>query len=216
MEPTPKEMAAQLRKPNGELGLKVGEMMNKSNQHTNKFIFDQLKAVKGDQVLEIGFGNGFFISHILGQYPGTFYFGIDFSVDMVREASYRNMRYINSGIIELQEASVESIPYPENYFDGIFTINTLYFWPEPLSNAKEVLRVLRPGQQFILGIRPKSTVKDFPFIEHGFTLYEPEEAEALLKEAGFKNVHHMIQKDPAIEWNGQEMVLESACIVGTK
>ena len=216
MEPTPQEMAAQLRQPNGDFGLKIGEMMNRSNEHTNRLVYDQLALQKDDQLLEIGFGNGYFINHLIDIYPGIFYYGIDYSRDMVRDAAYRNKRLINAGIVDIEEASIEKIPYPDDYFDAACTINTLYFWPSPLENAKEVIRVLQPGGKILLGIRPKHTVKDFPFIEYGFELYEQEDAEQLLKDAGFKNVQSIHQEDPPVIWNDEEIILESLCVMGTK
>ena len=35
-------------------------------------------------------------------------------------------------------------------FDGIITVESFYFWPDPQNDLKEVLRILRPASSFLL------------------------------------------------------------------
>src|SRR6476619_7183860 len=68
-------LAGQLRQPEGSLGIKVGENMNKGNRLMN---------------LEIGIGNGFFVKDIIASAKDVRYTGCDFSETMIKEAKDLN------------------------------------------------------------------------------------------------------------------------------
>ena len=55
---TPDFIARQLRKPFGAFAKTIGERMNESNRNLYKLVLQHLQLHAGDQVLEIGFGNG--------------------------------------------------------------------------------------------------------------------------------------------------------------
>jgi len=214
-KPDPKELAAQLKKPEGEFGIKVAEMLNDTNRHITDFTYSHVPTAAGHHILEIGFGNGRLMPKLLDR-GNTKVSGIDFSADMVAEGKSILGSYIQAGKIELVEASVADIPFGDNSFDAVCTINTLYFWPNPLENAKEVLRVLKPGAPVLIGIRPKAEAEKIPTTKFGFTLYEDEEAIALLREAGFVQVEILKQKDPPIQFQGESMELTSLVVKGVK
>ncbi len=215
-QPRPEELAAQLRKPEGEFGLQVAQAMNRTNADMNRNCYGAVDVQDGHRVLEIGPGNGFFIRELLGVGPGVRYAAIDYSADMVALIERTHRSQITEGLVEVAVASVSEIPYPNDSFDRIVTVNTLYFWPEPSSDAKEVLRVLKPGGRLCLGIRPKNEAEQLPVTKFGFTLYTAEEAEALLKAAGFVNVRHELIADPPMEWQGQSYQLHTLCLIAEK
>jgi ubiquinone/menaquinone biosynthesis C-methylase UbiE len=215
-QPDPKIFAAQLRKPEGEFGLKVAEMLNNTNRYITSFAYDCLIPESGQKILEIGFGNGRLMPQLLSKAGDLTLIGIDFSEDMVKQGKEILNPWIEKGNIQLYTASVSEIPFEDNFFDSICTINTLYFWPNPLENAKEALRVIVPGGKICIGIRPKDEVEKLPFTQYGFTLYNKNEAIALLENAGFINVHIKTQVDPPIEFNGEMKALESWVVTGFK
>lgn len=47
-------------------------------------------------------------------------------------------------------ASVEQMLFSADVFDKIITVESFYFWPDPLEDLGEVRRVLKPGGRFIL------------------------------------------------------------------
>ena len=61
---TAKKVAIQLRKPEGEFGLKIGKKMNESNAYMNLFTIKNLPIKTNDKILELGMGNGFFVNEI--------------------------------------------------------------------------------------------------------------------------------------------------------
>jgi ubiquinone/menaquinone biosynthesis C-methylase UbiE len=58
----------------------------------------------------------------------------------------------------------------------------------PVTELKEILRVLKPGGTLAVVIRPRSTMEGLPFVKHGFVTYEKPEATELLAKAGFTAV----------------------------
>ena len=61
------EIAANLRKPIGEKGLKVAELMNKGNATFYNELYKSVNWEDGMRVLEIGTGNAKHIPEILSQ-----------------------------------------------------------------------------------------------------------------------------------------------------
>ncbi len=53
--------------------------------------------------------------------------------------------------MDLVEASVEKLPFADNAFDKIITVESFYFWPDPAENLKEVYRVLKDKEPFTGG-----------------------------------------------------------------
>jgi SAM-dependent methyltransferase len=186
MRPDDPTLAAQLRKPEGELGSRVAGGMNISNVFVTEMTYGLMDLKPSDTILEIGFGNGKFLPMLTERVHLVV--GIDFSEDMVREAAENNVTAIATGRLELQQASISSIPFPDSTFDKVCTINTLYFWPDPLNDLAEVKRVMKPGGSLYLGIRTKETLGQMTFTAYGFKLYEFDELRKLLESAGFTNV----------------------------
>ena len=73
-----KTLAEQLRQPEGSLGIKVGENMNKGNRLMNLETIRQLEIAENDNILEIGMGNGYFVKDIITAATNVTYTGCDF------------------------------------------------------------------------------------------------------------------------------------------
>ena len=56
--------------------------------------------------------------------------GLDFSPEMVREAERRFPHEIVTGRLRVQLGDIASLPFAPARFDRVFTINTIYFWPD--------------------------------------------------------------------------------------
>lgn len=187
-------LANQARKPSGWFGRIVApRVFNKSNGEMEDFGLELMDPQKDEHILEIGFGNGRLISEIIPKLENGKVCGIDISDEMVELASERNSNWINNGKLDLHEASVADIPYPDNYFDKIFTCNTIYFWPHPKENIREIKRVLKPEGQFLCAFRDKSLMKSKSSAvtenrDIFQNLYEPGGVKQLFNDAGFQQV----------------------------
>ena len=138
------------RKPEGEDGAKMLSRMNKTHEAVTEWALGFLRTEGAESLLDIGCGGGATIKRLADRIPGGFIRGIDHSDISVRESVGYNEELIRKGRAEIIPASVEEIPFDDNTFDRITTVESFYFWPEPEENLKEVVRVLKPGGQFLL------------------------------------------------------------------
>lgn len=183
-----KEIAAQLRKPEGETGVQTGLLMNEGNLDMNMHAIAILNVQEGDNVLELGMGNGFFVHKLLKMDDEIHYTGCDYSELMVKQAIKINENYVQAGRAEFIHQAAEELDFPENTFHKILTVNTLYFWSNPLQVLKHFYHSLKEEGVLVLAARPASTMKHYPMIQYGFTLYESEDIKKLLQEAGFHSI----------------------------
>jgi ubiquinone/menaquinone biosynthesis C-methylase UbiE len=209
------QLAAQLRKPEGDVGKQVGEVMNKGNRLINQWAIEALKLQDNDRVLEIGMGNGAFVSDILNQHASITYHGVDYSSTMVEESLLLNKKFIQEGRASFITGDAKNLPFEDGFFSKIFTVNTIYFWEDAQAELSEIKRVLQPGGTVVFAIRTKNTMEQMPFTEYGFNKYSLEQLTALSGE------HFMIteayeKQEPAYEFNGQPMLLENAIVSCTR
>ena len=146
----PKLIATQLRCPHGKDGAEVAKRMNQNNKSTNLVAISELAVVEGDSVLEIGPGNGAFVSAVLGDRPNVRYTGIDWSADMVATAKSINSKLVESGKASFVHGNSDHLPFADNTFTRALAVHMIYFW-EPVENhLAEIMRVLRPNSEFCL------------------------------------------------------------------
>lgn len=212
----PKELAKQLRQPEGETGKQVGVQMNKGNKNICLNSYKVLHPKSGNHILEIGMGNGFFVQNLLEMAENINYTGADFSPTMVTEAELINNDQIAKGNVKFVQASIENLPFEDNTFDSITTTNTLYFWPEPANNARELLRVLKPGGKLLIAYRSKSFLDQVELSNYGFKKYEQSDVEDLLASVGFKNINTEKITEPSLEFDGKSIEMIGHYTTGLK
>ena len=66
---------------------------------------------------------------------------IDISKDMIKEAKRYNQNLIHNGVVNIQEAGIESLPFDDEYFDKVVTVHTMYFWESIDQVSHEAYRV---------------------------------------------------------------------------
>ncbi|MES2554511.1 MAG: class I SAM-dependent methyltransferase [Bacteroidota bacterium] len=210
-----REMAAQLRQPKGDDGIKTGEWMSEGNKTIIQDTLKVLDAKAGDRILEIGMGNGHFVSEIVSKDQSISYSGCDFSEVMVNESRKNNQQWIDNQQAEFMLTDGTSLPFDDQTFTKIFTVNTLYFWEDRQAVLAEFKRVLKPDGVLIIGIRPKRLMENIPFTRFGFNLFSKEDATDLLTENGFEVLSAVENTEPAFELNGKQIVMENVVIKAT-
>ncbi|MEX2573372.1 MAG: class I SAM-dependent methyltransferase [Balneolaceae bacterium] len=215
-EPDPEFVARQLRRPSGEFAGRVAEKMNRFNRFLFDLTLEAMEISDNHHILEIGFANGKFFNDVLTKASGLQVTGIDFSEDMVQEAKRNNADSIKSGKLNLYLGSSDHLPFDDESFDKVFCNNVIYFWDEPAEHVKEVHRVLKRGGAFYSGFRPGKSMRQFPFVKHGFNLYEVDEWIAILEESGFTVSGTDRKPEPPLEEGGEEIRLESVCVTAGK
>ncbi len=210
--PDDQTIAAQLRKPTGELGKKVAEKMNESNGFLYEQAFAMMQIAETDHILEIGFGNGAFFKRMQETAKRGFVAGIDFSEEMVSEATANHKSLIMQGKLEVRLGNIEAIPYPDAHFDKVLTLNTIYFWENTQKAIKEIHRVLKPGGMCCIGLRSGTSMKKHSFTKYGFAYFEPAEVVHLLEQNGFGAIRYKHEPDPSIT----ETSFDYVCVTALK
>ncbi|MGY4385843.1 SAM-dependent methyltransferase [Pedobacter sp. UYP24] len=180
-----KEIASQLSRPIGEMGLVTSQKMADSNGNMILQTIALMDLGQYESILEIGPAGGRHVSLLFTEIGNLDYYGIDISELMVVEASKINASLSQSGNVTFSLTDGETIPFENEFFNKVFTVNTLYFWKDPIAYAKEIYRVLKPGAQLYLSFAEREFMEKLPFTQFGFELYNKEETEHLLKMAGF-------------------------------
>jgi ubiquinone/menaquinone biosynthesis C-methylase UbiE len=186
-ELTPAERARLLGKPEGELGIAIGGVMNQTNARLIETVYRRLGPQTGQSVLEIGFGNGHTVPLLMQQADALSYVGIDIAETMIAEANGFNRALIDAGRAAFHLASAEAIPCPDGTFDRACAINVVYFWTDPVRVLTEIRRVLRPGGFSIIAGMDTATAAAAPFYraEFGLHVREADELIGMHRDAGF-------------------------------
>ncbi len=197
------KIARQLALPTGSLGVEVALGMNRLNKFINETTYDLLEVSDSDKVLEIGLGNGEYIKNILNYGHDIFFTGIDISGTMIREAKQKNDEFIKAGFVDLILASIENMPFWEETFNKICTVNTIYFWNNPYDALKEVYRVLAKDGRFILSYRPYIEGQSLDFSQYGFKEYKTEDVTSLVQKTNFNIIDVKRYTEPPVAFKGQ-------------
>jgi SAM-dependent methyltransferase len=182
-------MAAQLRKPSGWFGsLIMSRMLNRMNIEIVNSTLGRLDLQPQHNVLEIGFGGGAALSLVAARLTTGVATGVDFSPEMVEAGQKRFRTDIDNGRMRVQFGDVSQLPFPSASFDRLFTINTIYFWPDPQQGFAEIRRVLKPSGLAIIALRSRENMERVALTQHGFRLFSPNEVPELMTQAGFTHV----------------------------
>ncbi|NII84368.1 MULTISPECIES: class I SAM-dependent methyltransferase [unclassified Pedobacter] len=179
-----KNIAKQLACPEGEHGIKTGEMMHANNIGMTTSAIEALNLQNNETVLEIGHGNGGHIAQLLLKAENLAYFGADISATIIAEAEKINQDFITKGKVHFQLTDGVTLPFDDDRFDKVFTVNTIYFWTNPSEYLSEIKRILRPDGTLAICFADKTFMQNLPFTPYGFTLYEVETVKELLEKAG--------------------------------
>lgn len=202
MEDQLEKLASQLRCPAGEDGIALGQDMNMRNLSVILNGIANLNLQNGDTVLELGYGNGGLLGYILSLAENLHYTGLEISSAMHQQALSFNQAYIKAGLAEYLLYDGVTLPLEEKQFDKILTINTLYFWQDPIALFTHIHRSLKIHGLFCLTFCDKSFMEKLPFTKIGFKLYDVSEVKELVRDLPLKLVHEDRKMDKSISKTG--------------
>lgn len=131
------------------------------------------------QALDVGCGTGAMLQ-ILGQSYQAH--GLDVSQEALDYCRSRGLDAVTLG-------SAESLPYAENSFDLVVTLDTLEHVEDHVAAAREIARVLRPGAVVVVNVPAFRWLwGPHDVALHHHRRYTSREAEQLLSEAGLEVV----------------------------
>ncbi|SFC48679.1 Methyltransferase domain-containing protein [Flexibacter flexilis DSM 6793] len=169
-----KALAQQLSHPKGEDGVQLGKRMNVTNDNMIRKTIESLPITDGAQVLEIGHGNAHHLPEFLHKAANIQYVGLEVSQTMYEEAQKENAQTIAAGQARFLLTDGTHIPAPDAHFDIIFSVNTVYFWQNPVNYIREIGRVLKSGGYLCLSFVEKDSMQKLAFTQYGFSLYDTE------------------------------------------
>lgn len=143
--------------PSGIVGRVLGEQMVRQHAPETHWTLSLLDLKPEDQILELGCGAGGAIELAAAQAANGRVCGVDISQEMIRAARRRNRRAIKAGRIALHHGDLMTLPCADKQFDKVFSIQTFYFWPDPLRALAEIFRVLKPGATLVITLSTGTT-----------------------------------------------------------
>lgn len=197
------KLASQLRCPSGAEAADVAQRMNEANRVLNHKCIDLLQLKAADSLLEIGPGNGAFVTDIINVADDISYTGLDWSLEMVAEAERFNEPLVAQKRAKFLQGSSEQPIFAASSFDKVLSVHTLYFWEKCTEHFAEIRRVLKPGGLFCIAFGDRSFMKDLPFTPYGFNLYDAAEVSILLRASGFQIVETYQHKESGLSNTGE-------------
>jgi len=201
-------ISSQFGKPKGLLGRMIERRMTERTTADAEWTVSLLNIQPTSRILEIGFGGG--VSTQLASQKASLGFiaGIDHSATMVQAASKRNAEAIQAGRMELKQGDAASVPYPDESFDIVFSLHSIYFWKDPIGCLKGFRRVLKPGGLLAITIQPKNKWQTAQMDAPGMNLFFGNQLAEMFASAGFQNV-----RIESFMENGE---ISLQCILGNK
>src|SRR5271155_3841225 len=148
----------------------------------------------GDRVLDLGCGSGWatrLLARLVTDGPEGFgqVVGVDVSDEMIRQARAASKDFEN---ILYAWGSAQQIPWEENFFDKMLSVESFYYYPDQDRALAELFRVMAPhGRIFILINLYKDNPYSLQWVDKlKVPVHVRSEAEyiELLKIHGFENV----------------------------
>ncbi len=202
-------IAGQLRQPSGWFGsLLMGRLMNLGNRQIMDRTIELLEVQPQHHVLEIGFGGGYALALLTERITHGAVWGVDVSPEMLRQAECRFRTEIAHGRLRVQAGDVSRLPFPDEIFDRVLTINTIYFWPDTLYGLREIRRVLKPDGRAGVSIRSKEKMGKHAIARHGFRLFSADDLTGAMQQAGFRNL--------AVEHRDQHKAYDQVIVLGSR
>ncbi len=174
-----------------------GEGMEREHLPIVLPMLERMQLEPAENVLDVGCGNGWLCRLIAGRVPEGRVVGMDVSDEMVGRARQAS---VGLGHVMFVVGGVDEIPWEDNFFTRVISVESAYYWPDPARGFREIFRVLLPGGSVWVLI---NYYRDNPHCHQwGAMLAVPthllsaEEWMGLLREASFSDVAQRRIPDP--------------------
>lgn len=186
-------MMREARRPSRGLGRLFLWSMNRSHSPLTDWGLAQVAIANDAAILDVGCGGGRTIQKLAARAAGGRVCGADISAGSVDASRATNAARVRAGRVEVKQASVSQLPWPDATFDLVTAVETHYYWPDPPRDLAEVRRVLKPGGTAVViaeAYKGGSTyAAQAPFMRLvGATLMSADEHRAWFERAGLTGV----------------------------
>jgi len=185
-------IASQFARPNGPAATVMAPFLNIVNRWVNRAAVAALAIRPGERILDVGFGGGVGMRLALQQVGTGHVTGVDLSTELVALAGRRFRAEIDRGRLRVMEGAVEQLTLPAASFDGAYSVNTVYFWPDVPAGLAELWRVLAPGGRLVLAMESGARREHGVFF--GGVAPTRDGLVELLERAGFVEIEPRLQR----------------------
>ena len=182
-----KMIGQQFANPHGFIGWVCCKIMNVINRQMYRSVVRGLEADNGAIILDVGYGNGYLLRQLDKKFGCNLY-GIEVSFDAEKLAVKRNKKSVETGRIRLMQADCCDMPFDEQTFDFITSVNTIYFWQDTEKGLSEIAWVLKRGGKFYNAVYSREWLQKLAYTKEGFKFFSQQDYIDLGKKAGFAKV----------------------------
>jgi ubiquinone/menaquinone biosynthesis C-methylase UbiE len=180
-------IGSQFGNPRGLVGKICCVIMNIINKKLYCRVSDTVLKHSGRNILDVGVGNGY-LEKLLSGKSNVVVTGIDISEDMIKNASQRNHAAVQQGRVILSLGDCCDLQFPDETFDAVTSINTIYFWPDTIKGLSEIRRVLKDDGIFVNAVYSQEWLKRVSYTKKGFKFFSKKDYVSDGKIAGFSDV----------------------------
>jgi SAM-dependent methyltransferase len=126
----------------------------RAGQERRVRLVERYVVLKGAYILDVGCGLGLYIDRFRAYSEHVY--GVDIDPDKVRQVRKRWP--------QVDESSAEDLPYPNGFFDVVFSNEVLEHVQDDRAGVAEACRVLKPGGHLVI----YTPNRWYPFETHGF------------------------------------------------
>jgi SAM-dependent methyltransferase len=196
-------LLVQVRKPMRGLGRPFLWLMNGSHSKLTDWGLGHVEIGKHLQILDVGCGGGRTVQKLAAVATEGKVCGVDYSAESVAVSRRTNAKTIQAGRVDIRQASVSELPFPEDQFDLVTAVETHYYWPDLAGDLREIRRVLKAGGTLCLVVEAYKGGKDSEVARWVMAplrgaLLSVDEHRRLLAAAGFVDVEMV--EEPRHGW----------------
>jgi SAM-dependent methyltransferase len=125
-------------------------LMNRSHRGVTSWGLEHVSLERDSTILDVGCGGGMTVRTLAGLATNGKVYGIDYSKESVAASRRLNADLISAARVDIRQAAVSHLPYSDATFDLVTAVETHYYWPNPVEDMREILRVLKPGGRLLV------------------------------------------------------------------
>lgn len=186
----------------------------------DNMVIKQLPCEQGKHILDAGCGNGFTTLRV-AQQTGASIHAVDINPERIARAEQKIAQSADlQSVPQFRVASIQALPWPDEYFDAIYSQSVIYHVPDKWRVLSEFSRVLSPGGILVFDdlFRPVDKLSDMakkyvyerlkfdtPFNFHGY--------QAALEKSGF-NVLESVNLTPHLQESYEYLAAHTHAVAG--
>jgi len=126
-----------------------GEEMERHHISIAEQTFERMALHRGERVLDLGCGAGWATRRLAQAVEGGpgMAVGLDISDEMIDRARQASAEIED---VLFVKAAADEIPWRDEYFDKVLSIESFYYYPDQESVLRELYRVLAPGGKIFI------------------------------------------------------------------